>query len=104
MSLVLLRSLSVTPFVVLGLVVIVSGEERRPRSEQTPDPVSEVRPLLAKYCVSCHGEKPRADLDLRSPTDLVKWAKVWERVRSRQMPPPGRPQPTAKERDQFTAA
>lgn len=69
-------------------------------------PVPEARALLAKYCVSCHGEKkPAGGLDLaslredRSPKD---WRRVWDRVRSGQMPPPERPQPTAAERRLLT--
>jgi hypothetical protein len=86
----------------LGLALLVSGEDTRPRSD--PDHLAEARPLLTKYCVSCHAEKPKAGLDLRSPTDPVKLAKVWERLRSQQMPPPDRPQPTAQERDRLTGA
>jgi hypothetical protein len=73
MNPVLLRFLCVAAFMAAGLTVVLSGEEARPKNDnKSPDPVGEVRPLLAKYCVSCHGEKPRAGLDLRSPTDPVK--------------------------------
>jgi hypothetical protein len=88
----------------------VCGDEPRPRKEEIPaSDVRDIRPLLAKYCGSCHGEKkPRAGLDLSAltgelrTTDHGKWKKVWERINTRQMPPPDRPQPTAEERDRVS--
>ncbi len=62
-----------------------------------------VRPLLAKYCAECHGKaKPKGGLDLASRKGHEKphdWRETWERLRSKQMPPGGRPQPTAAERE-----
>ena len=62
----------------------------------------DVQSLLAKYCQGCHGEnKPKAGLNLvalRGQEKPQAWKGVWERVRSRHMPPPGKPQPTAAER------
>jgi hypothetical protein len=66
----------------------------------------EIRPLLARYCYSCHGEKkPKAGLNLealRDDQDPGKWKLVWDRLKSRQMPPSDRPQPTAEERERVT--
>ena len=60
-----------------------------------------------KYCSGCHGEsKPKAGLNLEALRGQEKptvWKGVWERVRSRQMPPPGQPQPTAEERSRLTS-
>ena len=55
----------------------------------------QVRPLLAKYCVSCHGPtKPKGDLNLEQYADadsVLKAPKVWELVadyvESGEMPP-----------------
>src|SRR5439155_12353362 len=55
----------------------------------------------------CHGEtRPKAGLNLealRGQENARVWKRVWERVRSRHMPPPGRPQPTADERARLTS-
>lgn len=65
-----------------------------------------VQPLLARYCVSCHGPtKPKGGLNLAAlpgPDNVQVWKEIRQRVRSRQMPPPGRPQPTADEREHLT--
>ncbi|HWD37988.1 MAG TPA: DUF1592 domain-containing protein [Fimbriimonas sp.] len=66
----------------------------------------DVRPLLTKYCVSCHGGKePTAGLDLSkfaTPDSVVDdgttWSKVLDRLSNGQMPPSGMPQPTAAEK------
>jgi hypothetical protein len=69
----------------------------------------EIRPLLTKYCYSCHGsKKASAALNLESLqgqeilTKPKVWKKVWDRVRTHQMPPAGRPQPTFVERQRLT--
>jgi hypothetical protein len=63
-----------------------------------------VRPLLAKYCVDCHGpETHEAELrlDQLAPTFDVavgaRWRRVLERVELGQMPPDSEPRPTADE-------
>jgi len=80
--------------VTLALPFRASGQDASAR---------EVRPLLAKYCVSCHGkQKPKAGLNLESVRDEEAhrvWKRVWDRVKSRQMPPSDRPQPAAGERE-----
>jgi hypothetical protein len=65
--------------------------------------------FLKTHCLKCHsGEKAKADLKLDGYTDdagLLKDRKVWQRVidsvKSGEMPPVNRPQPTATEREQF---
>jgi mono/diheme cytochrome c family protein len=71
-----------------------------PRRERTsgPAPVSyatHVRPLLSRYCGSCHGpEKPKAKLDLSKYgdekailADRKRWKRLWDVVRAHEMPP-----------------
>ena len=64
---------------------------------------AEVRPLLQKYCVSCHsGKKPKGDLalDSMSPdfgTNGAAWNGVLERLNDHTMPPKGKPQPSDSE-------
>ena len=66
---------------------------------------SEVAPVLARYCVSCHGpEKPKGGLNLAAFAteaaalkDLKSWEKVLDNVKSGAMPPDDRPQIPAGE-------
>jgi len=70
----------------------------------------DVRPLLAKYCNSCHGgEKPKADLNLAAMVDesaVMKNRKAWEQVidyvEGHEMPPKGKPQPSQAEIEQLS--
>ncbi len=69
----------------------------------------EIRPLLTKYCISCHNaEKKKGDLDLacfEKEADVSKgeevWAEVAARVLAHEMPPEGRKQPSIEQRRQF---
>ena len=70
---------------------------------------SEIHPLLARYCVDCHGgEETKAKIDLKridAPTspssDLATWKRVWSIMNAREMPPADEPQPTAAERSKL---
>jgi hypothetical protein len=63
--------------------------------------------MLDEYCVKCHGAKrPKAGINLAVFTNTVsvyREPKVWESVaaklRAGEMPPEGKPQPTASQRD-----
>jgi ankyrin repeat protein len=65
----------------------------------------QVLPLLKKYCLECHsGKEPEGELRLDALTaDFAQseasllWKVVEERVASRTMPPPAKPQPSAEE-------
>jgi hypothetical protein len=71
----------------------------------------QIAPLVAKYCVGCHGgNKPKAGLALdtfKDDASILKKRAVWEKVamklRTRQMPPRRRAQPTDAERGQITS-
>ena len=63
-------------------------------------PRVELRATLDKYCVSCHNDRLKtADLTLQSAdVDLVgvhpdMWEKVARKLRTHEMPPPGRLRP-----------
>src|SRR5688572_27769220 len=64
-----------------------------------------VRPFLARNCFACHGNKLKtADLNLEIFRDAAAaaqaqavWEKVFDKLRTGQMPPPGRPAPAASE-------
>jgi Protein of unknown function (DUF1592)/Protein of unknown function (DUF1588)/Protein of unknown function (DUF1585)/Protein of unknown function (DUF1587)/Protein of unknown function (DUF1595) len=86
----------------------VSAQGQRPSTEQAPSGTSastarvELRPTLDKYCVSCHNDRLKTgNLTLQSgDVDLVAvhpdvWEKVARKLRTHEMPPPGRPRPDA---------
>jgi mono/diheme cytochrome c family protein len=69
-----------------------------------------IRAVLARYCVSCHGQaEPKGDLSLASLDQraLIEAPAVWSRIRERlsagEMPPRGEAQPTAEERARLIA-
>jgi cytochrome c553 len=66
---------------------------------------SDIKPLLTKYCYTCHGEKKKGDLDLRiyadeaaAKHDRAEFEKVLHNLQANEMPPENKPQPTAAER------
>jgi mono/diheme cytochrome c family protein len=84
----------------------VRAQEKKP-AELVAEYERAFRPLQAKFCHSCHGAtKPKGGVDLASRKGHEKphaWKDVWERLRSRQMPPSGQPQPSAAERERMLA-
>lgn len=95
---------------ILGMAFLRSGSLCAQEIDKTASKLSvdygrDIRPLLTKYCFSCHGsKKASAALNLESLQGqeiLTKprvWKKVWERVRTHQMPPPERAHPTFADR------
>ena len=70
----------------------------------------EIRPLLGVHCLGCHNSRKASgkfNLEtLPTPEALARpanWKKVWERVRTHQMPPPERTPPTLAERQRLVA-
>jgi hypothetical protein len=68
------------------------------------------RALLTTYCFTCHNARAKMGglvlegLNLQSaPDDAQIWEKALRKLRGRQMPPPGSPQPTQKDVDSFVA-
>jgi mono/diheme cytochrome c family protein len=86
-----------------------SGDEAKSATFQ-----KNVLPFLKTHCLVCHGAgkgKPKADLSFAKYTDdasVVADRKLWDTVqqmlKSREMPPPERPQPKADEIDAVSAA
>jgi len=73
-------------------------------------PLDGWRDLIARYCVDCHGAENRQaglrldqlsdNLEADTPAasaDRAWWWKVLDRVRAREMPPPGSPTPSPTE-------
>jgi hypothetical protein len=78
--------------------------------EQPDQYAEEIRPLLARYCLDCHGETaPKAELNLASfdGQNLFSRPKTWNLVRERlaagEMPPAEEAQPTGAERSRLIA-
>ncbi len=81
-------------------------------TDEIPDPLDlpftkKVRPLLERYCLSCHGEKKQEgslNLSKDSTAKAIaknsrQWAKALDRLKSKEMPPDDAPrQPSAEER------
>jgi hypothetical protein len=72
------------------------------QGQWTPATFPAPRPVLDKYCITCHNQKLRTAglaLDTLDITDPSAHAEVWEKViaklRAGAMPPPGRPRPYA---------
>src|SRR3954470_3579080 len=96
----------------LGMAAVVAVPTRRLDSADPPpaDVAREyptaVVPLLKRYCLDCHSTKlKKGHLDLeRFATaaevrkDLKRWTMVIEQLEAGEMPPKGKPQPTADER------
>ena len=76
-----------------------------------PDFAKVGRPFLERHCIKCHsGQEPKGEVSLdgfRDSSSLVRdrktWDKVLKMVRSGEMPPEDRPQPTAAEAEAFVA-
>src|SRR5262249_37314349 len=81
------------------------------KAPRAPDFLGEVRPLLKAYCFECHGtNKRRAGLNLEKVDTHAAaldgasvWGQVGERLRSKEMPPGNRRQPTEGERQKLLA-
>lgn len=71
----------------------------------------DVAPVIAKFCAGCHGgNKPKGGVALDKLVDesaALKDTKTWEKVatnlRNGDMPPPGKPRPSATELDAVNA-
>src|SRR5262245_41701727 len=70
---------------------------------EPPTDFAAVKPLVQKYCLACHSTKAKkGDLDLERfgavddiRKDVKPWQLVIEMLEAGEMPPKGKPQPTA---------
>ena len=82
------------------------------RAADPSDVAKVIVPFVEKHCSHCHGpKKQEAELTLHAFKDeaaIVKerktWLRVLDQVHAREMPPKGRPQPTAEEAERFATA
>jgi hypothetical protein len=90
-------------------VILVSGF-RPADPDLASDYAEKVKPVLAKYCLSCHStQKKKGDLDLERfagmaaiRKDLKPWPMLIENLENGEMPPKKSPQPSAEERKLLT--
>jgi len=96
--------------ILLGALALI-GSDAEPQAAPPPAAYEkEIRPLLTKYCVSCHGGvKPKADLNLEAFRDEASalssrktLKKVYDILHADEMPPKDKPQPTPAERERIT--
>ena len=89
----------------LGAIVLAFSGAAAPAGPQETAAGNDVRPLLAKYCFSCHGaDKPKAGLDLDALRDDRRtWKKVYDVLHADEMPPRDKPQPPPVERERMAA-
>jgi mono/diheme cytochrome c family protein len=85
-----------------GYVRTTGQEPPRPAAaaEAAPDGVAAYTATLNRYCATCHNERAKtadlvlSQLDVANPADHpAAWEKIIRKLRTRQMPPAGRPRP-----------
>ena len=107
LALLALAILAITRHLEPDAAASPDGSEKK----ATIDFARDIAPLMQKYCVSCHGgAKAKAGVALdafKTHADVEKQLKTWEKVadnlRSGDMPPPGRKQPTPAELELLNA-
>ena len=98
----------------MALIASAAGQLAAAPQQATPSPIpapTTQRPLLDKYCVTCHSDKLKTGgLSLQS-ADLAKvpenaeiWEKVIRKVRVEAMPPQGMPRPDKATMDLFASS
>jgi len=95
---------------VLLLVLVGSGQGREDIKSDLDGFRQNVKPLLQKYCVDCHGpDKQKGDMRLDTiDPDVVRgisfdqWEDIREAFNTGEMPPKEKAQPTDAERDLMT--
>lgn len=94
-----------TGIVVLLMLGAIAFSQPAVAASKPADFNKTIRSLFDKYCLGCHGEKKKGDLDLRGYTDLASakkslptFQKLAEYLETREMPPEGKPQPSSSER------
>jgi cytochrome c553 len=103
------RGLNRVGLMLLSAVCVTALPNTGRAADATPFE-DQFRPLLAKYCVACHGaDEPKAKLrldnltpDLADAATRKKWSAVVERLRAGEMPPKDQPRPPHQDVQQLT--
>src|SRR5262249_37851508 len=94
-----------TALILAALPCADAGAAENPHAAADATFKAKVAPVLAKYCLNCHGgAKPKGALDLARYADtdsILKARKTWEAVleavEAGEMPPKGKPRPDKDE-------
>ena len=101
-----------------ALLLVLSYAPAHPRADRLPQAgaapakaTSSLRPVLDRYCVTCHNARLKTaglqldtlDLD-RVGADADTWEKVARKLRTREMPPAGVPRPDRETYDHATSS
>jgi len=108
------RSRNLFALLLLGLLCLPpslahdqqDAPDSRVRQKLQDDYDKSVRPLVTRLCLGCHSTKEKkGELDLERftsleliSTDVKPWQAMVEQLDTKEMPPKGKPQPTAAER------
>lgn len=103
------RNIAIFVVLIISLTAtsVLYGQEPDRADRSFEDAFAEkAKPLLERYCGDCHsGEAAEAEWDLQQysnlsnlRSDLPRWVRVAELIRSRQMPPVDATQPSEQER------
>ncbi len=96
----------------LGLLALAQGQDAAPKpADARAAYAAVVQPLVKRYCLDCHSTKAKkGSLDLERfgaleqvRKDIKPWQQTIEMLEAGEMPPKGKPQPTADERKQLIA-
>jgi len=96
----------------LGLLALAQGQDTAPKPADAPAEYAQVvQPLVKRYCLDCHSTKTKkGSLDLERfaaleqvRKDIKPWQQTIEMLEAGEMPPKGKPQPSADERKQLLA-
>ena len=101
---------------ILGMMVATVGgaalfKNRPPAHTARGDLQREIQPLFKKYCYECHNDtKHKAGFSIQAYPDVAfirehraVWAELLRKVRTHEMPPEGKPQPSEKERERIVS-
>ena len=106
-----MRGLSLTLLIPAALIAFgshgfaaqppVADDPLPPPANRKVDFAKDIKPLLLKHCISCHGpKKEKGDLrldqlsrDFKSGLDGQIWAEVVEKINAGEMPAEDEPQP-----------
>ena len=104
--------ISLRQFVVTTVAIPFSCVAVWAQSVSTDDPAPHYRQLLNRYCTGCHNDRTLTaglslqNLDLTQVGVEVKETEIWEKVirklRTRSMPPQGRPRPDNSDYESIT--
>jgi hypothetical protein len=97
--------------IVCGAVIVTAGYPPARPSAQTGSSTEALRPVLDRYCITCHNQRLKTAGLVLEGIDLARvgreadtWEKVARKLRTHEMPPPGLPRPDHDTSDRAASA